>query len=130
MGSPSFQWVLGLALTSLVAAVVLFFLDLTLYSSLAALLSIFLFYKNGFDSFTTRNSVSYSHKSITISLLGRKTFGFLFNELKQLDLSEKGLYLKVKGQEEVKLSRKRYADQSLEKLYKILKEKKASYERR
>ncbi len=85
---------------------------------------------NSFEGFSTRNSVSYSLKSITIKLVGRKTFGFTFKELEKIDLSEKGLYIKSKGMDAVRLSRKRYENDSLTQLYKILQEKSTSNERR
>ncbi|PQJ19789.1 hypothetical protein BST94_05970 [Nonlabens xylanidelens] len=101
-----------------------------MYSSITALIAVTLFYFLNFDGFTTRNSVSYSLKSITVKLIGRKTFGFTFKELEQLDLSEKGLYIKSKGMDAVTLSRKRYQDNSLTQLHKILQEKSTSNERR
>lgn len=123
MNTTSYKTVLGLAVLCLVTAAVLFFLGYRLYSTIAALFSISLFYYNSFEGFATRNSVSYSLTSITIKLVGRKTFGFKFKEMEQIDLSEKGLYIKVKEMDVVTLSRKRYQDKSLEQLHKILKEK-------
>ncbi|AGC75241.1 hypothetical protein LX97_02385 [Nonlabens dokdonensis] len=121
---------MGLALLGLALAAILFFLNAILYSSICALIAITLFYINSFEGFSTRNSVSYSLKSITIKLVGRKTFGFTFKELEVLDLSEKGLYIKSKGMDAVTLSRKRYQDDSLTQLHTILKEKTTSNERR
>jgi hypothetical protein len=115
--------VLALAVLFLFTAAVLFFLGFRLYSTIAALFSISLFYYNSFEGFSTRNTVSYSLSSITIKLVGRKTLGFRFKEMEQLDLSEKGLYIKVKEMDVVTLSRKRYHDKSLEQLHKILNEK-------
>ena len=130
INTPKYKIIMGTAILGLILAAVLFFLDATLYSSIFALISITLFYINSFDGFSTRNAVSYSLKSITVKLVGRKTFGFTFNELEILDLSEKGLYIKSKGMDPVTLSRKRYHDDSLEQLYIILKDKKTSHERR
>jgi hypothetical protein len=130
MTGRRYVMVLCLAIGSLILAATLYFLNLRLYRSIAALVGITLFYVNSFEGFTSRNSVSHSSKSITISLLGRKTFGFPFKELEVLDLSEKGLYIKVKEMDAVTLSRKRYNDSSLTQLHTILKEKTTAHERR
>ncbi len=130
VNTPKYKIIMGFALLGLVMAAILFFLEERLFSSISALIAITLFYINSFDGFSTRNSVSYSLKSITVKLVGRKTFGFTFKELEILDLSEKGLYIKSKGMDAVTLSRKRYQDSSLEQLHKILKEKSRSNERR
>lgn len=122
--------ILGLAFIMLICAAVFFFNDLRIYSSITALIAVTLFYLLNFDGFTTRNSVSYSLRSITVKLIGRKTFGFTFKELEQLDLSDKGLYIKSKGMDAVTLSRKRYHDNSLTQLHNILQEKSTSNERR
>ncbi|MEN8816120.1 MAG: hypothetical protein ABF274_04525 [Nonlabens sp.] len=130
MNEARYRVILLIAVFMLISAAVLFFLDLRLYSSIAALLAVTFFYMNSFEGFSTRNSVSYSLKSITIKLVGRKTFGFTFKELEKIDLSEKGLYIKSKGMDAVRLSRKRYENDSLTQLYKILQEKSTSNERR
>lgn len=130
MNEARYRVVLFLAVIMLISAAVLFFLNLRLYSSIAALLAVTFFYMNSFEGFSTRNSVSYSLKSITIKLVGRKTFGFTFKELEKLDLSEKGLYIKSKGMDAVTLSRKRYENKSLTQLHQILQEKSTSNERR
>lgn len=75
------------------------------------------------DSFTTSNAVSYGSKSMTVKLLGEKTTGFLFRKVSKVSMMEQGLLIRVEGMEDLKLSRKRYNDTSLEKLQTIIKEK-------
>lgn len=130
MNTTRYKAVLAFALICLIAAGLLFLYGLRIYSSIAALVAVTFFYINSFEGFSTRNSVSFSLKSITIKLVGRKTFGFTFKELEKLDLSEKGLYIKSKGMDAVTLSRKRYENDSLTQLHKILQEKSTSNERR
>jgi hypothetical protein len=78
------------------------------------------------DGFTSANSVSYGTKSVTMKLMGNKTIGFLFSDVQEINLQEQGLLIRVDGVDEaIKLSRKRYTDQSLEELTRILKDKKA-----
>lgn len=130
MNTPRYKIILVLAVFMLVMAGAFFLNNLKLYSSIAALAAVTLFYLNSYEGFSTRNSASYSRTSITIKLVGRKTFGFSFKELEQLDLSDKGLYIKSKGMDAVTLSRKRYEDNSLTQLHNILQEKSTSNERR
>lgn len=86
-------------------------------------LSVMAFTVLSMDSFTSSNAVSYGKKSITIKLLGSKTTGFLFSDVQEIRLQEQGLFIGVQGMEDLKLSRKRYTDQSLEQLHSIIKEK-------
>jgi hypothetical protein len=130
MNTLRFKLILGFAVLHLVLAGVFFFSNLKIYSSIFALIAVTLFYINSFEGFSTRNSVSYSLQSITIKLVGKKTFGFTFKELEKLDLSEKGLFIKSKGMDAVTLSRKRYENKSLIQLHNILKEKSTLNERR
>jgi hypothetical protein len=130
MNTLRYKFILGFALINLVLAGVFFFNNLKIYSSIFALMAVTLFYMNSFEGFSTRNSASYSLKSITINLVGKKTFGFTFKELEKLDLSDKGLYIKSRGMEAVTLSRKRYENSSLTQLHNILKEKSTLNERR
>jgi hypothetical protein len=130
MNTLRFKLILGFAVLHLVLAGVFFFSNLKIYSSIFALIAVTLFYINSFEGFSTRNSVSYSLQSITIKLVGKKTFGFTFKELEKLDLSEKGLFIKSKGMDAVTLSRKRYENKSLTQLHNILKEKSTLNERR
>jgi hypothetical protein len=130
MNTLSYKIILGLAVFMLVMAGVFFLNNFKLYSSIAALSAVTLIYFNSYEGFSTRNSASYSRTSITVKLVGRKTFGFSFKELEKLDLSDKGLYIKSKGMDAVTLSRKRYEDNSLSKLHNILQVKSTSNERR
>jgi len=130
MNTPRYKIILVLAVFMLVMAGAFFLSNLKLYSSIAALAAVTLFYFNSYEGFSTRNSASYSRSSITVKLVGRKTFGFRFKELEKLDLSDKGLYIKSKGMDAVTLSRKRYEDNSLTQLHNILQEKSTSNERR
>lgn len=130
MNTARYKLILGLAVFMLVMAGVFFLNNLTLFSSIAALTAVTLFYFNSYEGFSTRNSASYSRMSITVKLVGRKTFGFSFKELEKLDLSDKGLYIKSKGMDAVTLSRKRFEDNSLTQLHNILQEKCTSNERR
>jgi hypothetical protein len=130
MNTLRFKIILGLAVFMLVMAGVFFLNNFKLYSSIAALTAVTLFYFNSYEGFSTRNSASYSRTSITVKLVGRKTFGFSFKELEKLDLSEKGLYIKSKGMDAVTLSRKRYEDNTLSQLHNILQVKSTSNERR
>gem|GEM_PF-1540260 len=130
MNTPRYKMVLVLAILMLLMASCFFFINLKIYSSIAALAAVTLFYFNSYEGFSTRNSASYSRNSITVKLVGRKTFGFRFKELEKLDLSGKGLYIKSKGMEAITLSRKRYEDNSLTQLHYILQEKSTSNERR
>ncbi|SCY17210.1 hypothetical protein SAMN05192588_1493 [Nonlabens sp. Hel1_33_55] len=93
------------------------------YAYIAAGVAITLFAYLSMDSFTTSNAVSYGSKSVTMKLLGHKTIGFLFTDLREVRLQELGLLIRVDGMEDLKLSRKRYTDQSLEELHTILQEK-------
>ena len=102
----------------------IWFLDLPIvYAYIAAGIGVTLFAYLSMDSFTTSNAVSYGSKSVTMKLLGHKTIGFLFSDLREARLQEQGLLIRVNGMEDLKLSRKRYTDQSLEQLHTILKEK-------
>jgi hypothetical protein len=130
MNTLRFKIILGLAVFMLVMAGVFFLNNFKLYSSIAALSAVTLIYFNSYEGFSTRNSASYSRTSITVKLVGRKTFGFSFKELEKLDLSEKGLYIKSKGMDAVTLSRKRYEDNTLSQLHNILQVKSTSNERR
>ncbi|WP_339686339.1 hypothetical protein [uncultured Nonlabens sp.] len=130
MNTLRYKIILGLAVFMLVMAGVFFLNNLKLYSSIAALTAVTLFYFNSYEGFSIRNSASYSRTSITVKLVGRKTFGFSFKELEKLDLSDKGLYIKSKGMDAVTLSRKRYEDNSLSQLHNILQVKSTSNERR
>jgi hypothetical protein len=90
---------------------------------IAAALAVAAFTTLSLDNFTTANSVSYGPKSITLKLLGHKTTGFLFSDVQQVSLQEQGLLIRVVGMDDMKLSRKRYTDQSLQELYTLLQEK-------
>ncbi|PRP65959.1 hypothetical protein [Nonlabens agnitus] len=107
-----------------IIAFLCWFLDApVVYAYIAAGLAITLFAYLSMDSFTTSNAVSYGSKSVTMKLLGHKTIGFLFADVKQVRLQDLGLLIRVEGLEDIKLSRKRYTDQSLEQLHTIFKEK-------
>lgn len=90
---------------------------------IAAALGVTAFTVLSMDGFTSSNSVTHGSKSVTMKLLGSKTIGFLFEDVRQVSLQEQGLLIRVDGIEDIKLSRKRYTDQSLEELTKLLKDK-------
>ncbi|WP_194852024.1 hypothetical protein [Nonlabens antarcticus] len=90
----------------------------------AAALGVTAFTVLSMDGFTAANSVSYGGKSVTMKLLGNKTIGFLFKDIQEVNLQEPGLLIRVEGMEAVKLSRKRYTEESLEELTKLLNDKK------
>ena len=85
-----------------------------------AALAIGCFFVISFDTFTSSNSISVDRYGATLKLLGEKTHGFRFEDIQSIDLSDRGLYIGLKGMEAVKLSRKRYKQQSLENIYTLL----------
>ena len=124
LNSPKFRAITFIAISLFTIAGIALFLDLPSYIAyITAALGVALFAYLSMESFTVANSVSYGSKSITMKLLGHKTIGFLFTDLTEVRLQELGLLIRVDGMEDLKLSRKRYTDQSLEQLHTILKEK-------
>jgi len=110
----------------IVAALICWWLEGPDYVSYtAAALGVTAFTALSLDGFTSANSVSYGSKSVTMKLLGHKTIGFLFSDVQEIRLQEQGLLIRVDGMEVIKLSRKRYKEESLEELTRILKDKTA-----
>ncbi len=108
----------------LITALLIWFLDGPDYLAYTtAALGIGAFTVLSMDSFTSANAISYGSDSMTMKLLGSKTIGFLFSDVQHINLQEQGLLIQLKDREVVKLSRKRYTDQSLQELATILKEK-------
>lgn len=70
-----------------------------------------------------RNTIKYNNTGLTIKLVGRKTFGFQFLDLKQCSLIEKGLLLKINGMDEITLSRKQFQENSLQELNTLIQQK-------
>jgi len=126
LNSPKFKSITFIAVALFVIAGLCLFLDApSYYAYIAAAVAIALFAYLSMESFTVANSVSYGGRSVTMKLLGEKTTGFLFSDVQEVRLQEQGLLIRVQGMDDLKLSRKRYYDQSLEQLHSIIKEKTA-----
>ncbi len=124
--SPRFKAITFIAAGLLVLAGVCWFMQVpSYYAYIAAAVAVALFAFLSMESFTVSNSVSYGGKSVTMKLLGHKTIGFLFSSVREVNLLEQGLLIRIDGQEDLKLSRKRYTTTSLEELTRLLKEKTA-----
>ncbi|AZQ44768.1 hypothetical protein [Nonlabens ponticola] len=122
----------GFALTGvvlIVIAVACWILDAPeQWAYIAAGLAVAAFTSLSLDSFTSANAISYSDKSATFKLLGQKSVGFTFSDVQEFELKEQGLLLKVQGLDVMKLSRKRYTDQSLKQLNTLLQDKTSKHE--
>jgi len=119
--SIGFKLLIIAAAASLFLAILLFLTDAPGWIALtAAGTGITLFAATSIDNFKHTNIVNYDSKSVTVKLLGRRTFGFMFGQIEQVSLSEKGLLLRVKGQDAITLSRKRYKEQSLKEFYNLI----------
>lgn len=95
---------------------------------LAAGLAIACFFAISYNTFTTSNIISVDRHGATLKLVGNKTYGFRFQDVNQIDLSDRGLLITFIEQEmeAVKLSRKRYHPESLNDIYTLLTTKKQS----
>lgn len=119
--SIGFKLIVLAATFFLILAITLFLLKQPDYLFVSSAgISILLFASTSYDSFRYSNLVGYDHTAITLKLMGRKTMGFLFKDVEQVDLSDKGLLIRVKGMDVITLSRKRYQQQSLEHFYNII----------
>jgi hypothetical protein len=85
---------------------------------------VILFAFTSLDNFIYNNVVNYDSKAVTGKLLGRKTFGFLFEQVQETTLSDKGLLIRVQGQDVITLSRKRYKEKSLQEFYNLINKNK------
>jgi hypothetical protein len=89
---------------------------------LSAGLAIACFFAISYDTFTTSNAISIDRYGATFKLLGNKTYGFRFQDVDQVQISDRGLMITFKKEEmeAIKLSQKRYHSQSLKDIYTIL----------
>lgn len=118
---PKFKMLVGAAIGALLLAIVFFVLDFPSVIALAtAGVSVALFAFTSIDNFKHTNLVQYDSNAVTVKLLGRRTFGFRFSNVEHLDLSEKGLLIRLKEMDAITLSRKRYSEQSLQKFYNLI----------
>lgn len=123
--SLNFKLLVASAIVTMIAAIVLFLNEAPSYLSLtAASLSVILFAFTSLDNFVYNNVVNYDSRSVTGKLLGRKTFGFLFEQVQETTLSDKGLLIRVQGQDVITLSRKRYKEKSLQEFYNLINKNK------
>jgi hypothetical protein len=119
--SRGFKVLIAAAASALFLALFLFLIDAPgWYALTASGVGITLFAATSIDNFKHTNIVNYDSKSVTVKLLGRRTFGFMFGQIEQVSLSEKGLLLRVQGQDAITLSRKRYKEQALREFYNLI----------
>jgi hypothetical protein len=121
LSSPKYRLFITAGLLLFSVSAIAWYLDLSplIYYGAAAL-AIGCFFVISFDTFTSSNSISVDRYGATLKLLGEKTYGFRFEDIQSIDLSERGLYIELKEMEAVKLSRKRYKQKSLENIYTLL----------
>lgn len=119
--APGFKMLVIGALSFIVLAIGLFLINAPGWTALvAATIGITLFAATSIDNFKHTNIVNYDRKAATVKLLGKRTFGFMFAQIEEVNLSEKGLLIRVTGQEVITLSRKRYKEQSLQNFYNLI----------
>ncbi|ARN77909.1 hypothetical protein BST97_07785 [Nonlabens spongiae] len=122
--SKRYKVLVGLGIIFIVLALIFWSLNFhSLSYYLAAVFGIGCFFGLSSSTFTTGNVISYDSYGVTLKLVGSKTFGFRFSELKDVTFTDKGLLIIIEGIDAVKLSRKRYQEESLINLYNLLKAK-------
>lgn len=97
--------------------------DATLWYVIPAFIGIALLGIPQIKNVRQRNTIKHNNSGLTAKLLGFKTFGFQYQEIEKVQLSDTGLIIKVKGMEEVTLSRKRFQETSLEELNTLIQQK-------
>lgn|GEM_PF-3811137 len=70
------------------------------------------------------HTIRYNKTGLTAKLLGFKTFGFQYDNVKSIHLNEELLQIEVIGMETISLSRKRYNHNSLLQLKQIIEQHK------
>ncbi len=124
LNSNKYKVLVGFGIFFIALALIFWLLSLDpLFYYLSAILGIGCFFGLSSSTFTTGNMISYDNYGATFKLVGNKTFGFRFSELKDVSISDRGLLIVIEGMNDVKLSRKRYQEKSLNDLYNLLKAK-------
>lgn len=131
--APRYKIFISAGLLLFLIAALAWYVDATpvIYYAASAL-AIGCFFAISYNTFTTTNVVSVDRYGATFKLLGNKTYGFRFIDMRQVDLLDRGLLITFnnKEMEPVKLSRKRYNSQSLQDIHTLLKTKNNNNERR
>ncbi|MGB5982025.1 MAG: hypothetical protein WBG46_07745 [Nonlabens sp.] len=107
----------------LIAAISWYFGSEPIIYYASATVAIGCFFAISSSTFTTSNNISVDRYGATLKLVGDKTYGFRFSDISTLDLSDRGLLIALREMEDVKLSRKRYKEESLHQIYKLLQSK-------
>ena len=124
LNSKRYKLLVGLGIFFIVLALIFWSLNFhSLYYYFSAIIAIGCFFGLSSSTFTTGNLISHDNYGVTFKLVGSKTFGFRFSELKDVSLTNRGLLIMIEGIDAVKLSRKRYQEESLNNLYNLLKAK-------
>jgi len=129
LSQPKYKLFIGIGIAMLVIAFVTWALEMKpIIYYVSSIVAIASFFYISSDTFTRSNTLSFDKKGATFKLMGNKTYGFRFVEMTSVHLTDRGLHIELMEQEDVKLSRKRYQEQSLNTIYQILKQKNNNYE--
>lgn len=124
LSSNKYRILVSLGIAFLLIAAISWYFNLEpIIYYIAAILAIGCFFAVSSSTFTTSNIISVDRYGATLKLVGDKTYGFRFSDIKRLDFSDRGLLIGLREMEDVKLSRKRYKEESLNQIYKLLQSK-------